>query len=430
MFARRMLCLFGVLAAIGIVTTPAPASGEPGCPAVPATALAGVSVGYSVPPALVGSTSARLQGIVDPGGKQLEWFFEYGSTNAYGSCTAPVALAAAPNSQAVAATLAGLAASTTYHFRLIALSTDGTSAVAGADSIFTTLPAGEIAQGVTVDGVALGGLNASSAAQELRRFLTAPVPLRFGPRRWSVPRSKLGAGLDIAGAVSAAGESSPGQALQAGITVNRARLVRYLKFAERRYGLQHPAFVGLVRSRAVVRLSRPGLAIDVRLAESLIVAYLEANRSTRLSLPARKTTSQRSSGTSAKAVVVRLGAQTLTAYLNGKPVLRTPVTTGRPALPTPVGSYRIEAAYSPFTFYSPWPPGSPYWYPPTPVTWAMPFYDGDFLHNDPGEPAGAYGKGSEYGPYASHGCVHVPHAAMAFLFHWLPIGAKVIVASA
>jgi lipoprotein-anchoring transpeptidase ErfK/SrfK len=128
--------------------------------------------------------------------------------------------------------------------------------------------------------------------------------------------------------------------------------------------------------------------------------------------------------------VIRLGAQTLTAYLNGKPVLRTPVTTGRPALPTPVGSYHIEAAYSPFTFVSPWPPGSPYWYPPTPVTWAMPFYDGDFLHNDPGEPASAFGKGSEYGPYASHGCVHVPPAAMAFLFQWLPIGATVIVARA
>jgi lipoprotein-anchoring transpeptidase ErfK/SrfK len=95
-----------------------------------------------------------------------------------------------------------------------------------------------------------------------------------------------------------------------------------------------------------------------------------------------------------------------------------------------VGSYHIEAAYTPFTFVSPWPPGSPYWYPPTPVTWAMPFYDGDFLHNDPGEPASAFGKGSEYGAYASHGCVHVPHAAMAFLFHWLPIGATVVVARA
>jgi L,D-transpeptidase catalytic domain len=430
MIARRSLWLFCLLAATGVVMTPAPANAGSGCPAVPAAALAGVTVGYSVPPALVGSTSARLQGVVDPGGKQVEWFFEYGSTNAYGSCTASVAPAVAASSGPVAATLAGLVASTTYHFRLVALSTDGTSAVAGADTTFTTLPTGEIAQGVTVDGVALGGLNAASATQRLRRLLAARVPLQLGRRRWSAPRSNLGAQLDIAAGISAALQSPPGQALHAEITVNRARLVRYLKSADRRYGLQHPAVVRLVGSRAVVRLASPGLAINVRPAERLIVLYLEANRSTRLRLPSRKTAPQRSTGTSAKAVVVRLGAQTLTAYLNGKPILRTPVTTGRPTLPTPVGRYRIEAAYSPFTFYSPWPPGSPYWYPPTPVTWAMPFYDGDFLHNDPGEPANAYGKGSEYGPYASHGCVHVPHAAMAFLFHWLPIGARVIVARA
>jgi lipoprotein-anchoring transpeptidase ErfK/SrfK len=105
------------------------------------------------------------------------------------------------------------------------------------------------------------------------------------------------------------------------------------------------------------------------------------------------------------------------------------VTTGRPALPTPVGSYHILFRASPFTFNSPWPPGSPYWYPPTPVTWAMDFYDGDFLHDDPPEPSNAFGAGSNDGPYASHGCVHVPHSAMAFLYNWLPVGSQVVIAN-
>jgi lipoprotein-anchoring transpeptidase ErfK/SrfK len=56
------------------------------------------------------------------------------------------------------------------------------------------------------------------------------------------------------------------------------------------------------------------------------------------------------------------------------------------------------------------------------------FYDNDFLHDDPLQPNGTYGAGSENGPYASHGCVHVPHRAMAFLYNWLPVGAHVIVA--
>ena len=427
MVARRSLCLLFLLAATGAVTTPAQAS-APGCPTLPANALAGVTLGYAAPPALVGSTAARLQGILDPGGQQLEWFFEYGPTDLYGACTAPITLVAGAAAGPVAAPLAGLASSTTYHFRLVALSTDGTSGVAGADTTVTTLPTGEIAQAVTVDGVAVGGLNSALAAQALHRLLAAPARLQLDRLRWSVPRSELGAKLDVAGAVAAALQSPPGQATAAPINVDRARLHRYLAFADRRYGLQRPAVVQLVRGRAVVQRARPGIAINIRRAASRAVVYLEALRSTWLRLPARRTAPPKSSGPSAKAVVIRLEAQTLTAYLNGKPILHTPVTTGRPALPTPVGSYQIEAAYSPFTFHSPWPPGSPFWYPPTPVTWAMPFYNGDFLHDDPGEPTSAFGKGSEDGPYASHGCVHVPHGTMAFLFHWLPIGATVIVA--
>jgi lipoprotein-anchoring transpeptidase ErfK/SrfK len=425
-----LLCFFSLLAATGVVTSAAPASAGSGCPAVPANTLAGATVGYAVPPALVGSTAARLQGVLGPGARQLEWFFEYGPTDAYGTCTAPVAPAAGATGGHVAATLTGLAASMKYHFRIVVLGAGGTAGVAGADATFTTLPTGEIAQGVTVDGIAVGGLDASSAAHALQRLLAAPARLQLSRHRWSVSRSTLGAKLDLAGAAAAALQAAPGQALRAAIDVDGARLVRYLAFANTRYGTQRPAVVRLVGSRALVRSARPGVAIDLRRAATLVAHYLEANRSTPLRLPVRRTVPSKSTGSSAKAVVIRLGAQTLTAYLNGRPVLRTPVTTGRTALPTPVGSYRIEAAYSPFTFHSPWPPGSPYWYPPTPVTWAMPFYNGDFLHDDPGEPASAYGRGSEYGPYASHGCVHVPHSAMAFLFHWLPIGATVIVARA
>ena len=128
-----------------------------------------------------------------------------------------------------------------------------------------------------------------------------------------------------------------------------------------------------------------------------------------------------------KAVVVRIGSQSLTAYLNGRAIRVTPVTTGRPALPTPVGSYFVHYRASPYTFTSPWPPGNAYYYPPTTVTWAMYFFDNDFLHDDPGEPSDAFGAGSNLGPYASHGCVHVPYSVMSWLYDWLPVGAPVIV---
>jgi lipoprotein-anchoring transpeptidase ErfK/SrfK len=160
---------------------------------------------------------------------------------------------------------------------------------------------------------------------------------------------------------------------------------------------------------------------------ALVSKQLTAESSSVIPLAVTRKMPPRPRSASQRAVVVRLASQTLTAYLNGRSVLRTPVTTGRPALPTPVGKYAVQYRASPYTFVSPWPPGSPYYYPPTAVTWAMYFYDNDFLHDDPAEPSSAYGAGSEYGPYASHGCVHVPHSVMAWLFNWLPIGATVIV---
>jgi lipoprotein-anchoring transpeptidase ErfK/SrfK len=58
----------------------------------------------------------------------------------------------------------------------------------------------------------------------------------------------------------------------------------------------------------------------------------------------------------------------------------------------------------------------------------MEFYNGDFIHDDPGEPSTAFGSNSQAGYFASHGCVHVPHDVMAFLYNWLPVGAPLIVA--
>jgi CSLREA domain-containing protein len=67
--------------------------------------------------------------------------FEFGTTTAYGTQTAPQAVsgvAAVP----VTAPATGLVANTTYHYRLVATSADGTTA--SADATFTTLPIGSI----------------------------------------------------------------------------------------------------------------------------------------------------------------------------------------------------------------------------------------------------------------------------------------------
>ena len=125
-------------------------------------------------------------------------------------------------------------------------------------------------------------------------------------------------------------------------------------------------------------------------------------------------------------IVIRLGAQALVAYQGAVAMLQTPITTGRPALATPTGASAIFFRASPYLFRSPWGPESPYWYAPSWVTWALEFRAGGYyLHDAPWQPDGTYGPGSEDGPYASHGCVHVPPAAMRFLYGWAPLGTVV-----
>jgi lipoprotein-anchoring transpeptidase ErfK/SrfK len=125
-------------------------------------------------------------------------------------------------------------------------------------------------------------------------------------------------------------------------------------------------------------------------------------------------------------IVVHLATQQLVAYSNGCPWLRTPVTTGRPALPTDRGTFHIFAKYPAFHMVSEWPKGSPYYYSPTWVYNAMEFVgDGTFIHNANWQPASTYGPGSQYGPYASHGCIHVMDGPLRQLYNWAPIGTTV-----
>jgi lipoprotein-anchoring transpeptidase ErfK/SrfK len=428
----RAVRLHGSLALAVAVSTgvigagSARAAGTDSCPALDAAVepAAAVSVAYTAGSTLVGARVAQSQALIDSGGSvQSAYVVEYGPSPDYGLCTDPVALASVPGAQPVTVALTGLTPATTYHFRVIASGDAGTAI--GLDQVFTTLPAGELPQGTSIDGIAVGGMKRASALSAVRRLLSPPARLALGDRQWSVSRAKLGARIDARPAIAAALAGMPGRAFAVRVSVDRQRLTHYLGTAERRYA-QAPqaAAVRLVGDRAAVTPAKPGIRLAPMHARAAVVTYLTGGSRATLRLPTRVAPAPRSGE---KAVVIRLQAQSLTAYQNGKLVLRTPVTTGRLALPTPVGSFSIQSRHSPYTFISPWPQGNPYYYPPTPVTWAMYFYDNDFLHDDPAEPASAFGKGSQNGPYASHGCVHVPHDAMAFLFRWLPIGAKVIV---
>ena len=88
------------------------------------------------PASPVGANSATLTGSFTSAAPSATWYFQYGTTTGYGSSTAPQVAPPGP----VNATISGLSAATTYHYRLVVVP-DGGTAVDGADATFTTAAA-------------------------------------------------------------------------------------------------------------------------------------------------------------------------------------------------------------------------------------------------------------------------------------------------
>jgi hypothetical protein len=120
--ARALLALTATLVFAGMGAASALASGAP---IVKTTAASFVS-----------ETEATLNGVVNPNGESTKFYFEYGTTTSYGSKTAE-GTRTGTTEYSVLRVAEGLTAGTTYHFRVVATNSSGTSY--GADEVLKTL---------------------------------------------------------------------------------------------------------------------------------------------------------------------------------------------------------------------------------------------------------------------------------------------------
>jgi hypothetical protein len=93
------------------------------------TATTGTATGLT-------ETEATLKGTVNPNGIETKYYFEYGTTESYGSKTAEASDGSGTSSVEVSKAITGLTAGTKYHYRLVATSSGGTTD--GTDQTFTT----------------------------------------------------------------------------------------------------------------------------------------------------------------------------------------------------------------------------------------------------------------------------------------------------
>jgi hypothetical protein len=140
---------------------------------------------------------------------------------------------------------------------------------------------------------------------------------------------------------------------------------------------------------------------------------------------------------SGQVLVVSLIEQTLRYYNNGKLVRSFLIVSGQYERPSPPGFWSIILKEHPTQFKSTEPPGSAFWYPPTPIQYAMEYHAGGYFFHDSWWRAD-YGPGMNF-PHSdssgttafndngSHGCINMNPNDVAWLYPQIAWGTPVIV---
>jgi len=133
-------------------------------------------------------------------------------------------------------------------------------------------------------------------------------------------------------------------------------------------------------------------------------------------------------------ILISVSQQWMWVYDNHTLVYATAVTTGRPNLNTPIGTFHIENKASNLIFRSSWGESSPYYYAPEHVNYALYFKGtGYYIHDAPWRHY--FGPGTQL-PHlnpddsfetGSHGCVNISTTAGAWLYQWAHVGATVTI---
>lgn len=125
-------------------------------------------------PSVVRDTSVDVNATVNAAGKATTYALQYGTSTKYGLQTATTTIAPASTAVAVHATLGGLVSGTTYHYRVVATSSDGTGV--SADATFLTTGNSASPTGALPVVSETGAVNISANAVQLNGAVNPEGP--------------------------------------------------------------------------------------------------------------------------------------------------------------------------------------------------------------------------------------------------------------
>jgi lipoprotein-anchoring transpeptidase ErfK/SrfK len=286
--------------------------------------------------------------------------------------------------------------------------------------------------GVTVSGVAIGGLTETQAKDALAAFFAQPLSLALGSATMSVAPDRFGARPRVDRAVDAALLAAPGTALRLDVAISDFRLRAWIKKRARIFDRAavnaRARLIGLVPH---LTEARPGQEINRAHARIRLLGALRNHRRDTVTVPIRTLRPAITANRFGPAIVIRRGSKRLTLFrstgVGAMAVVRSfSIATGMAAYPTPLGSFTIRRMAR-----------NPWWYPPR-SDWAK---GAEPIPPGPGNPLGTRWMGlsvggvgihgtpdsASIGYSASHGCIRMRIPDAEWLFDRVRLGTPVFI---
>jgi hypothetical protein len=285
-----------------------------------------------------------------------------------------------------------------------------------------------VPEGVTLAGIAVGGMSNEQAQAALRPAFARPVRLVYGDRRWRLRPTRFGAKVGIVDGVARALEADAGAALPLVPSVDARKVRGFVRALDKRisYPAKDAELTGLVGLRPQIAKERFGLRVLRQLTAQRIVRALQTPHIHRIRVATTPVRPERLVANFGPVVVIRRGVNELRYYDGARLVRSFGVATGQAVYPTPTGIFSVVDKQL-----------NPWWRPPD-SDWAKGLKP---IPPGPGNPLGTRWMGlsapgvgihgtpddASIGYSASHGCIrmHIPDAE--WLFHHVEFGTPVVI---
>jgi lipoprotein-anchoring transpeptidase ErfK/SrfK len=291
----------------------------------------------------------------------------------------------------------------------------------------TTTATTTIADGVTLGGVAVGGMTADLAAQAVEARFSRPVVLRFKATSISVMPDALGVSVPTDTAVAKALTVPPNTTLGLHGSADAELVSAFVARLAHRFDRKPvAATLSLHGNRPFVSQAVVGRQLRERATAAALTQELLFGTRATIALPMKVLRPAVTTQTVGPVIVIRRASNLLTLYDGARYVRQFRVATGQAVYPTPLGRFQIVVMWK-----------NPWWYPP-PDPWAAgkkPTPPG------PGNPLGTRWMGlsapgvgihgtpepGSIGYSLSHGCIRMLIPSAEWLFDHVRVGTTVYI---